>query len=85
MSKAYSVQSFGFLMILVFYSKMQNRIFGFRHESQSSAMPAPTIEFGSICLSNAMKLLPKATDIDDAFRQLAASMQEAEGAEKEKE
>ncbi|XP_065065150.1 CCR4-NOT transcription complex subunit 10-like [Rhopilema esculentum] len=56
-----------------------------RHESQSSAMPAPTIEFGSICLSNAMKLLPKATDIDDAFRQLAASMQEAEGAEKEKE
>eukprot|EP00794_Sanderia_malayensis_P019107 gene19107-21023_t len=54
-----------------------------RHESQSSAMPAPTIEFGNICLSNAMRLLPNAKDIDAAFKQLAALPQEAQqGSEK---
>lgn len=55
-----------------------------RHESQSAAMPAPTIEFGNICLSNAMRLLPTAKEIDLAFQQLAAYVKDA-GSEKHTE
>ena len=59
-------------------------MFHSRHESQSAAMPAPTIEFGNICLSNAMRLLPTAKEIDLAFQQLAAYVKDA-GSEKHTE
>ncbi len=45
-------------------------------------MPAPTIEFGNICLSNAMRLLPSAKDIENALKQLHTFAQDSQGNEK---
>jgi len=53
-----------------------------RHESQSSAMPAPTIEFGNLCLANAMGLLPNAVEVEKAFMALQSLMQLPQGTEK---
>ena len=64
------------------YCKQVTFMSFYRHESQSSAMPAPTIEFGNLCLSNAMGLLPNPTEVEKAFMVLKSSMQDPQGAEK---
>ena len=40
-------------------------------------MPASTLEFGNICLNNALLLLPNAKEIDAAFKQLEGQSGEA--------
>lgn len=55
--------------MIIFYPNVfcLKLFFSYRQQGQSAAIPAPTLDFANLCLSNALLLMPSERDLETAM------------------